>query len=53
MGAEFCLYLKAGHHSLIARMTGHDRPQIDQDLDLVLDTGKLHFFDPETEKAVV
>ena len=54
MGAEFYLYLKtAGRHALVARMTGEDRPQIDQDVDLVLDTGKLHFFDKETDKAIV
>ena len=53
MGSEFCLYLKAGRHSLVARMTGHDRPQLDQDLDLVLDTSKVHFFDKETGRTLV
>ena len=53
MGAESYLYLKAGRHSLVVKMTGQDQPQIDQDVDLVLDTGKLHFFDRETDETIV
>ncbi|MBI3251731.1 MAG: sn-glycerol-3-phosphate ABC transporter ATP-binding protein UgpC [Candidatus Omnitrophica bacterium] len=53
MGAEAYLYLRAGAHSFIARVSGHIRPGVNQDLDLVIDMGQAHFFDPETEKAVL
>ncbi len=53
LGAEVYLHLKAGQHALIARVGPHDRPEVNQDLDLVFDMGKAHFFDPETEAAIV
>jgi multiple sugar transport system ATP-binding protein len=53
LGAEVYLYLRAGRHSLIARVGPHDRPEVNQDIDLVFDMGKAHFFDPATEAAIV
>ena len=53
LGAEVYLHLKAGQHSLMARVGPHDRPEVNQDIDLVFDMGKAHFFDPETEAAIV
>ncbi len=52
MGAEAYLYLKAGNNAFIARVSGHVRPGVNQDLDLVLDMSKAHFFDKETEQAI-
>ncbi|MBI4432164.1 MAG: sn-glycerol-3-phosphate ABC transporter ATP-binding protein UgpC [Candidatus Omnitrophica bacterium] len=52
MGAEVYLYLRAGDNSFIARVSGNVRPGVNQDLDLVIDMGQAHFFDPETEKAI-
>jgi multiple sugar transport system ATP-binding protein len=53
LGAEVYLHLKAGQHAIIARVGPHDRPEVNQDIDLVFDMGKAHFFDPETEAAIV
>jgi multiple sugar transport system ATP-binding protein len=53
LGAEVYLHLKAGTHTLMARVGPHDRPGVNQDIDLVFDMGKAHFFDPETEAAIV
>ncbi|MBI4342928.1 MAG: ATP-binding cassette domain-containing protein, partial [Candidatus Omnitrophica bacterium] len=53
LGAEVYLHLRAGQHAIVARVGPHDRPEINQDIDLVFDMGKAHFFDPETEAAIV
>jgi len=53
MGSEVYLHLKVGRQSLVARVGPHDRPEVNQDIDLVFDMGKAHFFDPEGEAAIV
>jgi multiple sugar transport system ATP-binding protein len=53
LGAEVYLHLRAGRHDMVARVGPHDRPEVNQDIDLVFDMGKAHFFDPETEAAIV
>jgi multiple sugar transport system ATP-binding protein len=53
LGAEVYLHLRVGKHQLIARVGPHDRPEVNQDIDLVFDMGKAHFFDPDTEAAIV
>ncbi len=53
MGAEAYLYLRSGPSTFIARVSGHVRPGVNQDLDLVLDMGKAHFFDKNTESAIL
>lgn len=53
MGSEAFLYLRTGPNQFIARVSGHVRPGVNQDLDLVLDMGKAHFFDKNTEKAIL
>ena len=53
MGSEVYLHLLLGSHTVIARVGGHDRPKVSQDMDLVFDMSKVHFFDPDTEVAVV
>ena len=52
MGAEAYLYLRTGSNSFIARVSGHIRPNVNQDLDLVLDMAQAHFFDKLTERAI-
>lgn len=52
MGSEVYLHLSTGKHSLIAKVGGHNRPQINQDLGLVFDMNKIHFFDKDTEKTI-
>jgi len=53
MGSEVYLHLSTGKHTMIAKVGGHDKPQINQDMDLVFDMGKVHFFDKDTEKTIV
>ena len=53
LGAEVYLHLRAGQHGLMARVGPHDRPEVNQDIDLVFDMGKAHFFDADTEAAIV
>ncbi len=53
MGAEAYLYLRTGTNTFIARVSGHVRPEVNQDLDLVLDMGKAHFFDKATDNAIL
>ncbi len=53
MGSEVYLHLFTGKHRLIAKVGGHNRPEINQDMDLVFDMNKIHIFDKDTEKAIV
>jgi len=53
MGSEVYLYLTTGKHSMIARVGAHNRPEVNQDMDVVFDMSKVHFFDPNTEKTII
>jgi len=53
MGAEVYLYITAGKSSLIARVGGHDKPEVHQDMDLVFDMSKAHFFNKDTEETII
>ncbi|MBI4971373.1 MAG: TOBE domain-containing protein, partial [Candidatus Omnitrophica bacterium] len=53
MGAEIYLYLKAGSNTFVARVHAHDTAQVNQDLQVVFDMSKAHFFDPQTEQTIV
>ncbi len=53
MGSEVYLYMRSKRHAFIARVGGHDRPEVNQDIDMVFDMSRVHFFDPETEETVV
>jgi len=53
LGSEVYLYLNTGKHSFIARVGAHNRPEVNRDMDLVIDMGKVHFFDPETENTII
>ena len=53
LGAEVYLHLRVGQHAIIARVGPHDRPEVNQDMDLVFDMGKVHFFDIQTEESLV
>ena len=52
MGSEVNLHLRAGRQTLVARVNPQVRPDANQDLDLVFDMGKAHFFDPDTDQAI-
>ena len=53
LGAEVYLHLKVAQHQIVARVGPHDRPEVNQDIDLVFDMGKAHFFDHETDASIV
>jgi len=53
LGSEIYIYMNTGKHVLVARVQGDANPQINQDMDLVFDMGKIHFFDKATEKTIV
>ena len=53
MGSEVYLYLNTGRNNFIARVGAHDRPPINQDMDLVFDMSKVHFFDKDTEATII
>ena len=52
MGSEVYLHLNTGKHNFIARVGAHDRPEVNRDMDLVLDMSKVHFFDKDTENTI-
>jgi len=52
MGAEVYLHFNTGKHTFIARVGGHNNPAVNQEMDIVFDMTKAHFFDPKTEKTV-
>ena len=53
MGSEVFLHLSTGSNIIIAKVGGHESPTINQDMDLVFDTSKVHFFDKDTEKTII
>jgi multiple sugar transport system ATP-binding protein len=53
MGSEVYLYLNTGRHTFIARAGAHDRPGVNQNMDVVFDMSKVHFFDKKTEEIIV
>jgi multiple sugar transport system ATP-binding protein len=55
LGSEVYLYLRtpSKKHTFIAKVGGHDKPGINQDLNLVFDMSKIHFFDKTSEKTIV
>ena len=52
MGSENLVYLTTGKTPFIAKMDSDADVQVNQELELVFDMNKAHFFDIETEKAV-
>ena len=52
MGAEIFLYLNAGNNSFVSRVSNQDTASVNQDLQVVFDMSKAHFFDPKTEEAI-
>ncbi len=55
LGSEVYLHLSSSNrkHTFIAKVGGHDKPGINQDLNLVFDMSKVHFFDKDSEKTIV
>ncbi|NQS99779.1 MAG: ATP-binding cassette domain-containing protein, partial [Candidatus Omnitrophica bacterium] len=55
LGSEAYLHLASlsKKHTFIAKVGGHNKPGINQDLNLVFDMSKVHFFDRNTEKTII
>jgi len=53
MGSEVYLYLNTGKNTFIARVGAHDKPRVNQDMDVVFDMSKVHFFNKDTEETIV
>ena len=52
VGAEVYLHLNAGKHNYVARVDGHNKPAINQEMDMVFDMKKAQFFDPKTKRTI-
>jgi multiple sugar transport system ATP-binding protein len=52
MGSEVYLFLNTGKHTFIARVGAHDKPKVNQDMDVVFDMSKVHFFDKDSEETI-
>ncbi len=54
LGSEVYLHLisPSRRHAFIAKVGAHDKPAINQDLTLVFDMSKVHFFHKNTEKII-
>ena len=52
MGSEIFLYMLRDTNRFIARVSADDTAKVNQDLEVVFDMTKSHFFDPETEEAI-
>ncbi len=55
LGSEVYLHLVSlsRRHTFIAKVGGHDKPGINQDLNLVFDMSRVHFFDKSSEKIII
>ena len=53
MGNEIFLYFALGGKDLVARIDVRTPPSVNSDVDLVLDTESLHFFDKETGESLL
>lgn len=53
MGSEVYLHMATPKQNFIARVGGHDKPEVNRDIDMVFDMGKAHFFNKDTEKVIV
>lgn len=52
MGSEIYLFLNAGRNSFVARVNNQDTATANQDVQVVFDMSKAHFFDPVTEEVI-
>ncbi len=53
LGSEVYLYLNSGKNTFVARVGAHNKPDVNRDMDLVIDMGKVHFFDQQTEATII
>ena len=53
LGSEVYIHMNTGKHLVVARISGDANPQINQDLEVVFDMSKIHFFDKTTEETII
>jgi multiple sugar transport system ATP-binding protein len=53
LGAEIYVYLVCGKNSFVAKMDSRTQAEIEQDMEIVIDMGKTHIFEPTTLLAIV
>ncbi|MGI9182801.1 MAG: ABC transporter ATP-binding protein [Longimicrobiaceae bacterium] len=53
MGNEIFLYARASAHEVVARVAPQPLPDPGQPVELAFDLTRLHFFDPQTEEAIL
>lgn len=52
LGSEIYLYLSTGQHNVIARIDPHEKAMVNQSVVMATNPNKVHFFDPQTERAI-
>jgi len=50
MGNEIFLYLNSGKHQFVARVNADENPTVGDDIEIIFNMEKGHFFDPDTEE---
>jgi len=53
LGSEVYAYVENGGKELVSRLDPRTGARVGQNVDLIIDMGKMHIFDRETEKALV
>ncbi len=53
MGSEIYIYFTIGRNNFIARVSNQDTAVTSQDVQVVFDMSKAHFFDPQTDEAII
>ena len=53
LGPMTHIYVTIGRTPLIAQVNANDQVEVNQDIDLVFEMSKAHFFDPATEVTIV
>ncbi len=53
LGSEAYLYLTTGKSPFIAKVDTHEQVEVNQDIELVFDMSKCHFFDSSTGEVII
>ena len=53
MGNENNIYFTLGGETIIARASKYDLKSIGEEIEFVIDSNRLHFFDIETEESIL
>jgi multiple sugar transport system ATP-binding protein len=48
LGDEMLLYLSTENHDLIAKVDAHQKAEVGQSMEIVVDLGRSHVFDSDT-----